>query len=171
VLVAGAFEARFSSAMKKRSGRAKNSGFTVLELFFVILIVAVFIAMLLPARASRGRSKNIRCMSQLKQIDLSLIMFADDHQDRYPMQIPVADGGTMEFIKSDHVFPHFQKLSEYQKRPEILHCPLDSNGVAVVTYEALNDLAFADGHVEFSKSNLNLFVQQQPLGTNRFCIP
>ena len=157
--------------MKKRSGGAKNSGFTVLELFFVILIVAVFIAMLLPARVGGRKSKNIMCVSQLKQIDLSLIMFADDHQDRYPMQIPVADGGTMEFIKSDHVFPHFQKLSEYQKRPEILHCPLDSNGVAVVTYEALNDLAFADGHVEFSKSNLNLFVQQQPLGTNRFCIP
>jgi hypothetical protein len=43
-----------------------------------------------------------------KQIDLGFILYANDYGGKYPMQVSTQNGGTMEFIYTDHVFPHFE---------------------------------------------------------------
>jgi prepilin-type N-terminal cleavage/methylation domain-containing protein/prepilin-type processing-associated H-X9-DG protein len=211
--------------------KAKIKAFTLVELLVVIFVVAVLAALLLPALVGGGPSKMGKCMSNLKQIDLGFVIFANDNQNRFPMQIPVANGGTMEFIYSGHSFPHFQKINDFIGNPRFLICPFETNRQAAVSFEALNDLnisyflnadastnspsrtilagdrflqvkgqpikpglfvlttnsnvswtpnfhvsggnlSFADGHAQFTKKdNLDSFIQNQPLATNRLCIP
>ena len=126
--------------MKRLSSKARVEAFTLIEVLVVIVIVFVLGAMLLPRLAGSHKSVLVACLNNLKQIDLGFSLYASDSRGEYPMQVSVTSGGTMEFIYSDHVFPHFQKLSRYLPQPQTLVCPLDKSRQAATSYEALNDL-------------------------------
>jgi prepilin-type N-terminal cleavage/methylation domain-containing protein len=63
----------------------KNRGFTLIELLVVIAIIAILAAILFPVFArAREAARKATCLSNLKQISLAAIMYAQDYDEVLP---------------------------------------------------------------------------------------
>ena len=71
--------------MKDFINRLKSKGFTLIELLVVIAIIAILAAILFPVFAqAREKARQTSCLSNLKQIGTSVLMYADDYDETYP---------------------------------------------------------------------------------------
>ena len=62
----------------------RRSGFTLIELLVVVAVIAVLLAILLPAlRKTRTLTKRVSCQSNLKQIAVAWTMYLDDNDGRF----------------------------------------------------------------------------------------
>ena len=60
-------------------------GFTLVELLVVVAIIGTLVGLLLPAvQAARSQGRRTACASNLRQIGLATLQFADAHQGRWP---------------------------------------------------------------------------------------
>jgi prepilin-type N-terminal cleavage/methylation domain-containing protein/prepilin-type processing-associated H-X9-DG protein len=63
--------------------RTKRRGFTLIELLVVIAVIAILMAILMPAlKRAREQGQRAVCLSTLKQLTLAWIMYADDNDDK-----------------------------------------------------------------------------------------
>ncbi len=61
----------------------RRKGFTLIELLVVIAIIAILMAILMPAlKRAREQGQRASCLSNLKQLGLCWIMYADENDDR-----------------------------------------------------------------------------------------
>ena len=62
-----------------------NNGFTLIELLVVIAIIGILAGILLPVLSrARESARKTQCMSNVKQIGMGLIMYANENNESFP---------------------------------------------------------------------------------------
>jgi prepilin-type N-terminal cleavage/methylation domain-containing protein/prepilin-type processing-associated H-X9-DG protein len=73
----------FSLKQRNTNDMESQDGFTLIELLVVIAIIAILMAILMPAlQRAREQGKRMVCLSNLKQLSLAWIMYADDNDGK-----------------------------------------------------------------------------------------
>jgi prepilin-type processing-associated H-X9-DG protein len=108
--------------------------------------------------------QTITCVKNLKLIGLELIIWAGDHQNKFPFQVSTNAGGTLEFCATakdgfdTNTFLHFKAMmgDDYLGTPRLLACPQDSSRIpatnwadfcaANVSYRLRSSAAVNDAH-------------------------
>ncbi|QNN24126.1 prepilin-type N-terminal cleavage/methylation domain-containing protein [Planctomycetales bacterium ZRK34] len=104
----------------------RKHGFTLIELLVVISIIALLIAILLPAlEGARREARRVQCMSHLKQSVTGTFVYATDYQDQTPARPGSGPGnvrphtmvyGSVDLVKS-FIIPYLVD------RDEMMFCP------------------------------------------------
>ena len=76
--------------------KTKYSGFTLLELLVVVSIITMLLSMMLPSlRSAREKSRQTKCLSNLRQLNVGWQLYCQNNDDRLPSP---HTGGTADWI-------------------------------------------------------------------------
>lgn len=102
---------------KSRIGHVRE-GFTLVELLVVISIIALLLAVLMPALSkARGQAKRTVCGVQLKQVGLIWLLYANDYKNELP---PAYAGGSWNYL---YDFVHDAMAAYGVKDGKVFYCP------------------------------------------------
>ncbi|MCK5000607.1 MAG: type II secretion system protein [Anaerohalosphaera sp.] len=149
----------------------KRQGFTLIELLVVISIIALLLAILMPALGQvKKKAQAVVCKSNIKQWGVIFSLYANDNDSSVP-QGPGGGGlsGTDAYWKGA-TYP-------YYKSPEIRECPSckpgnldDGNGVYGRTYQNWGPTTTASWDDEWPEGSygLNEWCSNPPSGVTNY---
>jgi prepilin-type N-terminal cleavage/methylation domain-containing protein/prepilin-type processing-associated H-X9-DG protein len=97
-------------------------GFTLIELLVLIAIMAILVALLLPAlSASKQRAWTVSCNSNLHQIGMGMRMFAEDHNELFPESGGVILWGQINPTTTNSSW--MEQITSYVGNTNAYNCP------------------------------------------------
>jgi prepilin-type N-terminal cleavage/methylation domain-containing protein/prepilin-type processing-associated H-X9-DG protein len=112
--------------------RSQVRGFTLIELLVVIAIIAILAAILFPVFArAREKARQTSCLSNVKQMALGTMMYAQDYDEVYPMGIFMVQGETLSLWEEhynqdpgryNYIF-WMDLIMPYVKNKQVFQCP------------------------------------------------
>lgn len=127
--------------MRTLKQNTRTSGFTLIEILLVLGIIGMLSAMLMPVFASvRERARQTSCASNLRQLGLSISLYAQDSDDRYPLGVTNtayidADGGTPKPSIDLFALPLLKDvLHPYTRSAGVWDCSSDTGSLRSVIH-------------------------------------
>jgi prepilin-type N-terminal cleavage/methylation domain-containing protein len=154
----------------------RRSGFTLIELLVVVAVIAILLAILLPAlRKARILTKRITCQSNLKQIAVAWNMYLDDNEGRF---YQAGNANVLYGGWSGLQPPSPRPLNKYFSLPvdlvdeiklkndaKIFYCPADRGGAApYMPFEKAYDL----WGTSYQTNNMLIGPDQMLIGGDQF---
>ncbi len=101
----------------------RRHGFTLIELLVVIAIIAILAAILFPVFAkAREKARQSSCSSNIKQIALGVLSYAQDYDERFPLAIAgTPPAGAFYMI--------YENINPYIKNAQIWDCPSEKGAL------------------------------------------
>jgi len=101
-----------------------NKGFTLIELLVVIAIIGILAGILLPVLSrARESARKTQCMSNIKQIGMGLIMYANENSETFPSD--TAYGGASPAMRGLNLL-----YDTYVSDNKVFNCPSDTTVTA-----------------------------------------
>lgn len=131
----------------------QNGGFTRIELIVVVLCVIALSLWLYGLATANDRTyySRTRCVNNLNQISMGFMVWAGDHDDRFPWDVSTNKGGLSEVFANPNQGSNYWRIyqtmaNELGKSPRILICPTDERVPATnfIVKGATNDTGNAD---------------------------
>lgn len=142
-------------ASGRRKGASVLKAFTLIELLVVIALIGVLAGLLLPVLGKvKGRSQAAGCNNNVSQLALASILYADDNNTRYPLNLRSSTGAmvngvlTGSWVNGDQsgsnpdqmTSPSYllnaptgaaPLLGSYVRSPGVFKCPADPRTASV----------------------------------------
>jgi len=124
----------------------RTNGFTLIELLVVIAIIAILMAILIPTlNRAREQGKRAVCLSNLKQMMLAWMMYADENDDRVVRTRAIQDKASpdqgwvgWQYLdeSKEQQFENIKRglLFKYIKDVKAYRCPVASSYEGLRTY-------------------------------------
>lgn len=94
----------------------QRQGFTLIELLVVVAVIALLVAIIFPVFArARENARRATCQSNLKQLSLGLLQYAQDSDERMPVSR----------VSSSYDYPLWL-IYPYVRSYSVLKCPTDT---------------------------------------------
>ncbi|MFP3905121.1 MAG: DUF1559 domain-containing protein [Armatimonadota bacterium] len=107
----------------------RSRGFTLIELLVVIAIIAILAAILFPVFArAREKARQTSCLSNLKQMALSVQMYAQDYDETFPMSV---------YLSGTQAYSAYHVIMPYIKNEQILNCPSEQATLTAAELQGL----------------------------------
>jgi len=114
----------------------KKRAFTLIELLVVIAVIAVLMAILMPAlNIARDQAKRIHCINNVKQLTFAWLLYKDDNDDTMVGGFPQRGsidawalgprGNDPDHTEQCKEGIRQGKLYSYVKNVDVYHCPSD----------------------------------------------
>ncbi len=112
--------------MKTTCSIRRNHALTLIELLVIIGILVILSSIIgVPTHRDKEKAQLLNCLNNLKQVGMAYKIWATDNGGKFPMELSVTDGGTMELMGAEDAWRTYQVMSNELSTTKILFCPSD----------------------------------------------
>jgi len=152
--------------------KTSHAAFTLIELLVVIAIIAILAAMLLPALAkAKQKAQRIQCTSNLRQLQLSWVMYAGDFNDKLVSNDVRVPNGTAYWLMQTTLGPLQAANLDNNIENGLLYSYNKNKGIYRCPGNKVNITAGGVGYPRARDISMNQYMNGNDIDTTHFTTP